>query len=141
MDLVQGCKDAKGLTVIDALISLCMIGILIGVVIPKYQRVAREAQEAALKMGLTNIRTSIRLFQILNERNPRSLKELLENDVLFPARIGKDPYVSTIFLDEKYLVKQAQDAEGQLVDAFENRYAYDPVLGEVKATTKGYENW
>ena len=134
-------KYAKGLTVIDALISLCMIGILIGVVIPKYQRVAREAQEAALKMGLTNIRTSIRLFQILNERNPRSLKELIENDVLLPARIGSDPTSGPIFLDEKYLVKQAQDAEGHLVDAFGNRYAYDPVLGKVKASTKGYESW
>jgi len=136
-----GFKGAKGLTIIDALISLCLIGILIGVVIPKYQRVAREAQEAALKMGLTNIRTSIRLFRMLNERNPRNLKELVENEVLFPARSGKEPYAGPIFFDEKYLVKQAQDAEGHPVDAFGNRYAYDPVRGEVKASTKGYESW
>ena len=133
--------DVNGLTVIDALVSLCLIGILIGVVIPQYQRVAREAQEAALKMGLTNIRTSIRLFRMLNERNPRSLKELIEDDVLFPARSGKKPDSGSIFLDEKYLVKQAQDAEGHLVDAFGNRYAYDPVRGEVRTSTKGYESW
>jgi type II secretory pathway pseudopilin PulG len=133
--------DAKGLTIIDALVSFCLIGILIGVVIPKYQRVAREAQEAALKMGLANIRTSIRLFRVLNERNPRSIKELMENDVLLPARIGPDPASGPIFLDEKYLMKHALDAEGYLVDAFGNRYAYDPVRGEVKASTKGYESW
>ncbi len=136
-----GFKDAKGLTIVDAVITLCLIGILIGVVIPKYQRVAREAQEAALRMGLTNIRTSIRLFRMLNERNPRSLRELIEHDVLLPARSGRDPYTGSIFLDEKYLVRQAQDAEGHLVDAFGNRYAYDPVRGEVKASTKGYESW
>jgi competence protein ComGC len=134
-------KDAKGLTVIDALISLCMIGILIGVVIPKYQRVAREAREAALKMGLTNIRTSIRLFRMLNERDPRSLNELIENDVLLSARRGTDPASGPIFLDGKYLIRQAQDAEGHLVDAFGNRYAYDPVHGEVKTSTEGYERW
>jgi competence protein ComGC len=133
--------DAKGLTIIDAIITLCLIGILIGVVIPKYQQVALEAQEAALRTGLTNIRSSIRLFRMLNERNPRSLRELIENDVLLPARSGKDPYAGPIFFDEKYLVKQAQDAEGHLVDAFGNRYAYDPVRGEVKASTKGYERW
>jgi competence protein ComGC len=136
-----GFKDAKGLTIIDAVITLCLIGILIGVVIPQYHRVAREAREVALKMGLTNIRTSIRLFRMLNERNPRSLRELIENDLLLPARRGKDPFAGAIFLDEKYLEKQAQDAEGHLVDAFGNRYAYDPVRGEVKASTKGYENW
>lgn len=136
-----GLKDVKGLTIIDAVITLCLIGILIGVVIPKYQRVAREAQEAALKMGLSNIRTSIRLFRMLKERNPRSLKELIENDVLLPARSGKDPYAGPIFLDEKYLINQAQDAEGNLVDAFGNSYAYDPVRGELKASTKGYERW
>jgi len=133
--------NAKGLTIIDAVITLCLIGILIGVVIPKYQRVAREAQEAALKMGLSNIRTSIRLFRILKERNPRSLKELIENNVLLPARSGKEPYTGPIFLDEKYLVKQVQDVEGNLVDAFGNRNAYDPFHGEVKTSTKGYESW
>lgn len=136
-----GFKDAKGLTIVDAVITLCLIGILIGVVIPKYNRVAREAREAALKMGLTNIRTSIRLFRVLNERNPRSLTELLENDVLLSARSGAAPASGPIFLDEKYLLRQAQDAEGHLVDAFGNRYAYDPVRGEVKASTKGYESW
>ncbi len=136
-----GFKDAKGLTIVDAVITLCLIGILIGVVIPKYNRVAREAREAALRMGLSNIRTSIGLFRMLNERNPRSLRELIENDVLFPARSGAATASGPIFLDEKYLVKQAQDADGHLVDAFGNRYAYDPVRGEVKASTKGYESW
>ena len=134
-------KDAKGFTIVDALISLCLIGILVGVFIPHYLRLAHEARETALKMELANIRTSIRLFRMLNERNPQSLRELIENDVLFPARIGKDPYTGPIFFNEKYLVAQAQDAQGHLVDAFGNLFAYDPVHGQVRASTKGYERW
>jgi type II secretory pathway pseudopilin PulG len=134
-------KDAKGFTIIDAVITLCAIGILIGVVIPKYQRVTIDAQEAALKTGLTNIRTSIRLFRMLNDRNPGSLGELIENTVLLPARIGKDTSSGPVFLDEKYLDAQALDAEGRLVDAFGNLYTYDPVCGEVRTSTKGYERW
>ena len=135
------CENAKGLTIIDAVITLCLIGILIGVVIPKYQRVAHEAQEAALKMGLANIRSSIRLYRELNERNPKSLNELLESKVLLPSRMGPDPSSGSIFLDENYLVAQALDAQGRLADPFGSYYAYDPVLGTVKATTRGYENW
>ena len=134
-------KNAKGLTIIDAVITLCLIGILIGVVIPKYQRVAREAQEAALKMGLANIRSSIRLFRALNARNPKSLNELIEESVMLPSRRGPDPSSGSIFLDEKYLVAQALDAQGRLVDPFGSYYAYNPVLGAVKASTRGYENW
>ena len=134
-------KDDQGLTIFDAILVLSIVGILIGVVVPKYQNAVHEAREAALKMGLSNIRTSIRLFRVLNERNPDSLKELVENDVLLPARSGREVSSGTLFLNEKYLIRQSQDAEGHLVDAFGNRYGYDPVHGEVRASTKGYELW
>jgi competence protein ComGC len=132
--------DHKGFTIIDALITLCFIGILIGVVIPKYQRVAREAQEVAVKTGLVNIRMSVRLFKVLNNRNPESLKELTEKRVILPARIGTDRY-SGSFFDQNYLMSHAVDSKGNIVDAFGNPFAYDPARGEVKATTKGCENW
>ncbi len=134
-------KDAKGLTIVDALISLCLIGVLVGVFIPHYLRLAHEARETALKMELGNIRRSIGLFRMLNERNPGSLKELIENNVLLPARIGRDPSTGPIFFNEKYLIAQAQDAQGHLVDAFGNLYTYDPVHGQVRTSTKGYESW
>jgi competence protein ComGC len=130
----------RGLTILDTIITLCLIGILVGVVIPKYQKVAREAQEAALKAELTNIRTRITLFKILNSRNPDSLKEMMERKVLLPGRIGSSAYNGSIF-DEHYLLKNAIDAEGNKLDAFGNPFLYDNVRGEVKSTTQGYENW
>ena len=74
--------NPKGFTALDAVITLCLIGVLFGIVVPRYQRLAQEAQETALKAELVNIRTSIRLFKMLNSRNPQSLKELMEKDRL-----------------------------------------------------------
>jgi len=133
------CKNAKGLTIFDAVITLCLIGIVIGVVIPKYQRVAHEAQETALKTELANIRTSIILFTMLNGHNPASLKEMIETKVMLPARIGTG-YTGSIF-KESYLIKNAVDVEGNKVDAYGNPFLYDPQRGEVRSSTKGYENW
>lgn len=133
-------QDQKGFTVLDALITLCLIGILIGVLIPKFQRVAREAQETAVKAELANIRTGIALFKIIKERNPRSLNELIEKDMMLPARIGTDVYSESIF-KHKYLMANAVDAKGNILDAFGNPFLYDSVSGKVRATTEGYENW
>lgn len=134
-----GLKDSKGLTIVDAVITLCVIGILIGVVIPKYRQVAHEAQVSAIKAELANIRTSISLFKMLNKRNPESLKEMMERKVMLPARTGSS-YSGSIY-KESYLMKNAVDAEGNKVDAFGNPFMYDSLRGEVRASTKGYENW
>ncbi len=132
--------NRNGLTVIDAVITLCAIGLLIGVVIPRYQRVAHVAQESALKMELSNIRTSIRFFKMLNNRNPHSLSELIEKEVMLPARIGSDPYTGSI-LDQKYLMSITMDSKGNIIDSFGNPFVYDFSRGEVRSTTKGYETW
>jgi hypothetical protein len=109
-------------------------------VIPKYRQVARAAQESAVKAELLNIRTSIRLFQLLNRRNPDSLKEMMEKKVMLPGRIGSGAYDGS-FIEQRYLLKNAVDAEGNKVDAFGNPFSYDPLKGEVRSTTKGYDNW
>lgn len=129
----------KGFTIIDALITLCMIGVLIGVVIPKYQQLAREAQKTALKAELANIRTSISLFKLLNRRNPEGLKELIEKNVMLPVSVG-NTYTGSVF-KEKYLLPNAMDQQGNIIDPFGNRFLYDPVRGEVKTTTQGYQDW
>ena len=134
-------KDDQGLTVLDAIITLCLIGILIGVVIPKYRHVARVAQETAVKTALVNIRTSINLFRMLNGRNPQDLKEMIEKKVILPARVGSDKYTGSIFLKKSYLMEYAVDKEGNIVDAFGNPFIYDASTGEVRTTTEGYEAW
>lgn len=138
MDWLAG--NRKGFTAFDALITLSLISVLVGVVVPKYQRLAREAQETALKAELVNIRTSIKLFKMLNTRNPRSLKEMIEKDVILPARAGSQVYTGSVF-KQKYLMPHAVDEEGNILDSFGNRFEYDQKKGEVRTTTEGYRNW
>jgi type II secretory pathway pseudopilin PulG len=133
-------RNGKGMTVVEALIALCVIGVLTGVVIAKYQRVLQEARESAVKAELANIRSSIALFKMLNGRNPESLNELIEKDVMLPARIGAGPYTGSFF-KQKYLMANAVDAKGNLLDAFGNPFTYNPNGGEVKSNTKGCETW
>jgi competence protein ComGC len=130
----------NGLAVVESLVALCLIGILIGVVIVMFQRVTRAAQETAVKAELVNIRTSVKLFQMLNGQKPASLKELMEKKVMLPGRVGNSKYSSS-FYKENYLMKNALDAEGNKVDAFGNPFRYDSATGEVRSTTKGYEGW
>ncbi len=133
-------KDDRGLTILDSIVTLCLIGILIGVVIPKYRHVAQVARETALKTELTNIRTSIKLFKMLNSRNPDSLGEMMEKKVMLPARIGGTPYDNSFF-KQAYLLKNAVDGAGNKVDSFGNVFIYDKATGEVRSTTKGFEGW
>jgi type II secretory pathway pseudopilin PulG len=133
--------SAKGLTLLETLLTLCLIGVLAGVVIVKFQQVTQAAQESAVKAALVNIRTSIKLFKMLNSRNPHSLNEMIEKKVMLPARVGSDKYAGSIFLKESYLMEYAVDTEGNIIDAFGNPFIYDTSKGEVRSATKGYETW
>lgn len=139
-EVIAKAGNSGGFTVLDAVITLVLIGILIGVVIPRYERVARAAQEVALRTELTNIRTSIKLFRLINKRYPESLKEMIEKKVMLPARIGSDAYTGSIY-EHSYLIVNALDSEGNILDPFGNRFIYDPRTGEVRTSTEGYEQW
>lgn len=132
-----GCK---GFVLLEAVIALCVAGVLFGVVVVKYRQVAQAAQETAVKAELTNIRTSIQLFKMLKGRNPKDLKELIEKNVMLPARIGPGPYSGSIF-QRKYLMANAVDSHGNVLDAFGNYFCYNPAKGEVKSSSKGCEPW
>jgi general secretion pathway protein G len=133
-------RGRAGFTILDALVTLCLAGVLVGVVMPRYQRLAREAQEAALRMELANIRLSIALFKMTAGEYPRSLKEMTEKNVILPARTGTDSY-SGSFFQQKYLMANAVDPQGNLLDAFGNQFSYNPMRGEVRSSTSGFETW
>jgi len=134
-------RNSMGRTIFETLFVIFLVGLLKGVVVLKYHRIAHHAKEAALKSGLSNIRMSISLFKMLNGRYPQSLRERIEKKVMLPARVGSDTYRGTIFLKEKYLMEIAEDKQGNVVDAFDNPFVYDALKGEVRTSTKGYENW
>ncbi|HLF87015.1 MAG TPA: type II secretion system protein [Nitrospiria bacterium] len=129
----QGFNE-KGLGIIETIIVCLLISLMFAVLIPRYQRMAREARETALRMGLANIRTSIQLYVMLNNKPPEGLKELLGKRYIIPTKEG------TIFNDQ-YLKGLAMDSEGYPIDPFGNRYSYEPKDGRVSSTTKAYDKW
>jgi len=127
-------RGTQGRTGFDAALMCVLVVVLAAAMMMYFDRLAREARETALKMGLGNIRMSVRLYQALNERYPKDVKELLTTGYLLPTK------EDTIFSD-RYLDAQALDADGYPVDPFGHRYEYDPKQGRVASSTKGYEQW
>ncbi|HEY4484765.1 MAG TPA: hypothetical protein VI702_00375 [Nitrospiria bacterium] len=127
-------KGEQGLGIFDTLIVLILISILIVVVIPKYQRVAREAQATALHMGLYNMRMAVGVYQIVNHRYPEELRDLANQKFVIPT-------MGNAIFTQEYLRSLAVDSEGYPVDPFKNRYRYNRLNGHVASTTKGYESW
>jgi hypothetical protein len=121
-------------------LTLVVIGLLTVVVISKLQRVALEAQKAAVRAELVHIREGITLFKIVNKRNPESMHELMEKKIRLPVSSRRGRYQDPFF-DQKYLTANAVDAKGELLDAFGNPFQYEPVSGVVRSTTKECENW
>ena len=129
-----GWRGTQGWTGFDAALMCVLVVVLAAAMMMYFDRLAREARETALKMGLGNIRMSVRLYQALNERYPKDIKALLTTGYVIPAK------EDTIFSD-RYLDAQTLDADGYPVDPFGHRYEYDPKQGRVSSSTKGYEQW
>ena len=133
-DGVVAWRAMWGRTALDAALVCVLVVGLAAVMTTYFDHLTREARETALKMGLGNIRMSVRLYQALNERYPKDVKELLTTGYLLPTK------EDTIFSD-RYLDAQALDADGYPIDPFGHRYEYDPKQGRVASSTKGYEQW
>lgn len=125
--------NQKGFTTLETLFVCIIIGILIGFAWPYYLRLEREAKEVTLRTGLVNIRSGIVLYQALEQHYPADLRSLVHRKYLLPVR---DEIISG-----EYLLAQAVDGEGNLLDPFGNRYRYNSVSGHVVSSTKGYESW
>ncbi|MBI3610607.1 MAG: hypothetical protein HY204_07905 [Nitrospirae bacterium] len=127
-------KGEQGLGIIDTLIVVVLISIFMGVLIPKYQRMAQEARGVALQISLGNIRKAVQIYVLTKQRIPADLRDLMRERYIVPIKEG------TIFTDQ-YLKTLALDEAGYPVDPFGNRYGYEPAIGRVYSTTKGYEKW
>lgn len=123
-----------GKTVLDATIVCVLIVGLAAGMMTYLDHLTREARETALRMGLGNIRMSVRLYRALNERYPKDVRELLSTGYLLPTKEG------TLFRDY-YLQLQTLDPMGYPVDPFGHAYRYDPTQGRVMSSTEGYEEW
>lgn len=127
-------RNQKGAGILDTLLVCILAGILVGTVIPYYQKLQKDAKEATLRTGLMNIRKAIELYHILQGRYPSDLEGLVNARYLIPVR-------EDTFFSGEYLRNQAIDASGHLLDPFGNRYNYDQETGSVISGTDGYHDW
>jgi len=127
-------KGEQGLGIFDTLVVVILISILMGVLLPRYQRMAQEAQEVALRISLENIRKAIQVYVLTKQKIPADLRDLIREKYVLPIEQG------TVFTDQ-YLKSNALDETGFPVDPFGNRYGYDPKIGRLYSTTQGYEKW
>lgn len=119
---------------LDTLLVCILVSILIGTVIPYYQKIQQDAKEAVLMSGLVNIRKGIELYTALQGRYPSDLKDLINARYVIPVR-------EDTFFSGEYLRSQSVDAEGNLLDPFGHRYLYNPKNGIVTSGTEGYQTW
>jgi len=106
----------KGFTLIEILIVVTIIGILITLAQPSYQRAVAAAKEATLKEDLFILRDVIDQFYADNTKYPQALNDLVEKRYL--RRIPKDPITGS---DETWTLVHLTDEQGQQQGIFDVR--------------------
>lgn len=128
-----GARDAgRGFTLIEMLIVVSIIGILITLAQPSFNRAVMAAKEATLKENLFILRDVIDQFYADNTKYPGSLSELVEKGYI--RQVPKDPLTGST---DTWVVVPATDEQGQAVGV------YDVKSGSDRTARDGsrYSDW
>ncbi|MBY0506993.1 MAG: prepilin-type N-terminal cleavage/methylation domain-containing protein [Bryobacteraceae bacterium] len=79
----------KGFTIIELMIVLTIIGILVGIAIPTYQKSLIRANETVLRSNLFTLRTMIDEYTYDKQKGPQTLQELVDQGYL--REVPMDP--------------------------------------------------
>ena len=78
----EGRRAARGFTLIEIIIVFALIGILVGLALPRYGHARRKAQEAVLKENLFVMRKLINEYYTDKGKYPATLRTLVEENYL-----------------------------------------------------------
>ena len=112
----------RGFTLIEILIVITIIGILVTLAQPSYNRAVTSAKEAALKENLFILRDRIDQFYADNGKYPASLNELVDKPYL--RRIPKDPITGST---ETWATVPFTDEQGQQGGIFDVKSGSDKI--------------
>jgi general secretion pathway protein G len=111
-------KRQSGFTLIELVIVLAVIGILLSIAIPVYQKSVEHARESALKQDLATLRSAIDQYTLDKEKAPQSLDELISAGYL--RQIPKDPMTNSAttwqVVQDENLIASADQETGGIVD-------------------------
>lgn len=82
-------RRRRGFTIIELMIVLTIIGILVGIAIPTYQKSLIRANETVLRSNLFTLRTMIDEYTYDKQKGPQSLQELVDQGYL--REVPMDP--------------------------------------------------
>lgn len=129
-----------GRTVLESLMAICLVSVLVLFAAQRYYSSINRVRETALTMELSNLRSAVNYYAMLNRKLPQSLKELVEKDAVVAKRDMEGADYRVLIIG-KYVEGMTADPEGYPTDPFGNRYGYEPATGRVRSTTIGYEGW
>jgi len=81
-DTRLAAAGSHGFTLIELLAVLATVGMLLGIVVPRYLQHVDQAREVTLKHNLTGVRDSIDKFYADRGRYPADLQELVQANYL-----------------------------------------------------------
>ncbi|MBI2458456.1 MAG: prepilin-type N-terminal cleavage/methylation domain-containing protein [candidate division NC10 bacterium] len=111
-----------GFTLIELLIVITIIGILVTLAQPSYQRAVTAAKEATLKEDLFILRDTIDQFYADNGTYPLALNDLAEKRYI--RRVPKDPLTGSA---DTWTLVYFTDEQGQQNGVFDVRSGSDAV--------------
>jgi prepilin-type N-terminal cleavage/methylation domain-containing protein len=84
-------RREEGFTLIELLIVMALLGVLVAVLLPKYQDLTPEAKIAATQANLDNVRSAVLLYQAKhpNSPNPTSWAALVSEGFLRKIPVNK----------------------------------------------------
>jgi general secretion pathway protein G len=112
----------RGFTLIELLIVITIIGILVTLAQPSYQRAVTAAKEATLKENLFVLRDVIDQFFADNSKYPGSLQDMVDKGYL--RRVPRDPVTGSA---DTWVGVPATDDQGQQQGIFDVRSGSEAV--------------
>ncbi len=112
--------SAPGFTLIEILIVITIIGILITLAQPSFNRAVTAAKEATLKENLFILRDVIDQFYADNTKYPASLTDLVEKGYI--RQVPKDPVTGSA---DTWVLVPATDEQGQAAGIYDVRSGSD----------------